>query len=193
MFLIDSARGADGGGGEGGPGPALEACPQPSIDRITWWKATGEGNTVPMAEGTSLLVKEGDHYVARQRFVGNDWHVLEVLITNAFAGQVDLGASSGFWLTYNTTADLYVQMRPGFAYGGGDKWVTRIPSSAGQTRQQFFPFTASAWTTVSDLGRPGYPFAMALKGVRGLVFVGQTPNTIALSGLRIDGFVPTCR
>jgi hypothetical protein len=143
--------------------------------------------------GGSLLVKEGDRYVAREEFLGAGWHVLEVLIGNVYEAQADLSKSSGFTLTYSSTADLWVQLRPASHYSGGDKWVTKIPSTGGQMKQETFPFTPASWTTIAELGTPKYTFASALKEARGLLFVGKTPNVIAFWGLRIDGYVPMCR
>jgi hypothetical protein len=185
-----SSSGDGAAGAPDGPAASME-CSQPSIDRITWWQATGEGTTVPMKEGTSLLVKEGDHYLAREQFLKNEWHVLEVIITNVFGKSVDLSRSTGFTLTYNTTADLYIQLRPGFGYDGGDKWVILIPSSGGQDRTATFPFTG--WTTIDELGKPSYTFARALAAAEGFVFVGKTPNTVTLKSLRIDGYTPACK
>jgi hypothetical protein len=206
----DTATGGSGGGGgptdpDGGASdarasvdmaaaadaePKLEECPKPSIDRITAWNATGEGTTKPMSG--SLLVKEGDHYVARQEFVGGDWHVLEVFIGNTFEFMVDLSKSAGFTLTYSSTNDLWLQLRPAFHYDGGAQWVTKIPSTAGKMVTQTFSFDPSKWVTI-DLGKPTWTYDMARKAARGFLFVGDKPNIIAFQGLRIDGYVPVCR
>ena len=180
---------ADGGASADGP-PKLEECPNPSIDRITAWNATGEGTTKPM--GGSLLVKEGDHYVAKQEFVGGGWHVLEVFIGNTFEFMVDLSKSTGFTLTYSSTADLWLQLRPAFHYDGGAQWVTKIPSTGGQLQTRTFSFDPAQWVTI-DLGKPGWTYAMALKAARGFLFVGDKPNLIAFYSLRIYGYVPMCR
>ena len=171
-----SGGGSDGPATDAGPTPLME-CSKPSIDRLTWWKATGEGTTVPMAEGTSLLVKEGDHYVAKQQFIGGGWHVFEILVGPTFETKADLSKSSGFSLTYNTTGELYMQMRPASKYSGGGQWATKIPSTGGQTKH---------------LGQSSLAFASTINQVRGLLLVGQTANQITVSQLRIDGFSPTC-
>ena len=168
----------------------LMECPKPSIDRITAWNATGEGTTKPMSG--SLLVKEGDHYVAKQEFVGGGWHVLEVFIGNTFEFSVDLSKSTGFTLTYSSTNDLWLQLRPAFHYDGGAQWVTKIPSTGGQMMKQTFSFDPSKWVTI-DLGKPSWTYDMARKAARGFLFVGDKPNMIAFYGLRIDGYVPMCR
>src|SRR5258708_6570565 len=78
--------------------PPLQECSKPSIDRIEHFGASGEGTTVPMS-GT-LLVKDGNRYVARQQYLNNEWHVTEVLIGNTFNMKgIDLSTSKGFWLT----------------------------------------------------------------------------------------------
>jgi hypothetical protein len=170
--------------------PALMECPKPSIDRITAWNATGEGTTKPMSG--NLLVKEGDHYVAKQEFVGGGWHVLEVFIGNTFEFSVDLSKSTGFTLTYSSTSDLWLQLRPAFHYDGGAQWVTKIPSTGGQMMKQFFSFDPAKWQTI-DLGKPSWTYDMARKAARGFLFVGDKPNMIAFYGLRIDGYIPMCR
>jgi hypothetical protein len=176
----------------GGPDAApLAECPgKPSIDRLEEWLASGEGQTVP-ATG-SLLVPEGDHYVAKVQLVGSEWHVVVVWMGNQFEAQEDFSAASGFTLTYSATDDLYVQLRPGSHWSGGDKYVTAIPSTNGQVVTRTFSFAPSAWTTIPELGTPSYPYADALREVRGLVFVGETPNDLAFYGLRVDGFSPPC-
>jgi hypothetical protein len=197
----DAATGEPGGpdaappgGPDAGPDdglPPLEECATASIDRIQQWLASGEGQTVP-ATGT-MLARDGQKNVARIQFVGAEWHVAVVWIGNQFEAQFDLTASRSFTLTYRATDDLWVQMRPGAHWSGGDKYVQRIPSTGGQLATRTFSFEASAWTTLPELGAPSYPYAEALRDVRGLVFVGETPNTIEFQGLRIDGFTPPCR
>jgi hypothetical protein len=179
------------GSPDAAPPTPLTECPgKPSIDRLEAWLASGEGLTEP-ATG-SLLVAEGDHYVARVRLVGNEWHVVVVWMGNQFEAQEDFSQAASFTLTYSATDDLYVQLRPGSHWSGGDKYVTAIPSTSGQVVTRTFSFAASAWTTLPELGVPSYPYADALREVRGLVFVGETPNDLAFYGLRVDGFTPPC-
>jgi hypothetical protein len=172
------------------PPPLTECTGKPSIDRLEQWLASGEGLTVP-ATG-SLLVAEGDHYVARVQLIGSEWHVIVVWLKNQFEDQVDLSGAASFTLTYSATDDLYVQLRPEAHWSGGDKYVTAIPSTHGQVETHTFSFDASAWTTLPELGVPSYPYAEAIRDARGLVFVGDTPNTLEFRGLRIDGFTPPC-
>ena len=179
----DSAASADA------EAPLME-CPKPSIDRITAWNATGEGSTKPMSG--SLLVKEGDHYIAKQEFVGGGWHVLEVFIANAYGAMADLSKSASFTLTYSSTNDLWLQMRAANHYSGGAQWVTKIPSTGGQMMKQTFSLDASQWTTI-ELGKPGWTYEEARKAACGFVFVGDKPNMITFYGLRFDGYVPMCR
>jgi hypothetical protein len=196
----DAAAGAGGSGDagtagaagtDGGPAAHME-CPQPSIDRLTWWKATGEGATIPKNEGATLLVKEGDHYVAKEEFVGSGWHVFEIVTGPSFESKADLSKSKGFWLTYNTTGELYMQMRPASKYDGGAQWATKIPTTNGQSKQVFFSFDPKNWAGVAELGQPTLPFASTLNQVRGLLLVGKTPNLITISQLRIENYEPAC-
>ncbi|QWF84018.1 hypothetical protein [Amycolatopsis sp. CA-230715] len=166
-------------------------CASPSIDRLQQWLASGEGTTVP-ATG-SLLVREGDRYAAKVRFLKAEWHVIVVWLGNQFEAQADLSKSSGFWLTYSATDDLYVQLRPASHWSGGDKWLTKVPSTGGKLEKRFFSFSPDAWTWLPELGKPSYSFASALGEARGLVFVGKTPNTLDFRALPIDGYQPPCR
>jgi hypothetical protein len=165
-------------------------CSTPSIDRYQQWLASGEGTTVP-ATG-SLLVREGSRYTAKVAFLDAEWHVAVLWLGNRFDAQVDLSRSAGFWLTYRATDDLYVQLRPASHWSGGDKWLTRIPSTGGRLVHRFFGFSPARWTWLPELGRPAYSFASALAEARGLVFVGKTPNTLEFRGLRVDGYTPPC-
>ena len=108
-------------------------------------------------------------------------------------GQIDLSASKGFTLTYSATHDLWVQMRPAFQWNGGAQYLTKVPSTGGQIMTRFFPFTRASWTSLVVLGTPTFPFDMLLGAVRGLVFVGDVPNTLVFTGLRFDAYVPVCR
>lgn len=146
-----------------------------------------------MPSSGSLLVREGDRYAAKVRFVNAEWHVVVVWLGNQFEAQADLSKSSGFWLTYSATDDLYVQLRPASHWSGGDKWLTRVPSTGGKLVKQFFSFSPEAWTWLPELGKPSYSFASALGEARGLVFVGKTPNTLDFRALPIDGYQPPCR
>jgi hypothetical protein len=165
-------------------------CATPSIDRLQQWLASGEGTTVP-ATG-SLLVPEGNRYAAKVTFLNAEWHVAVVWLGNQFEAQEDLSRSQGFWLTYTATDDLYVQLRPASRWSGGDKWLTRVPSTGGKLVTKFFSFSPDAWTSLPELGTPPYSFASALIEARGLVFVGKTPNQLEFRGLRIDGYQPPC-
>jgi hypothetical protein len=165
-------------------------CANPSIDQYEQWLASGEGTTVP-ATG-SLLVPEGNQYVAKVQFLNAEWHVIVVWLGNQFDAQADLSGSSGFWLTYSATDEFYVQLRPASHWSGGDKWLTPVPSTGGQVVRRFFSFAPDSWTWLPELGEPSYSFASALSEARGLVFVGKTPNTLEFSGLRIDGYQPPC-
>jgi hypothetical protein len=166
-------------------------CATPSIDRLQQWLASGEGTSVP-ATG-SLLVRQGNHYAAKVTLLNAEWHVIVVWLGNQFEAQADLSRSAGFWMTYSATDDLYVQLRPASHWSGGDKWLTRVPSTGGKLVRRFFGFSPRNWTSLPELGTPAYSFASALTEARGLVFVGKTPNTLDFRGLRIDGYRPPCR
>ncbi|HEX9295055.1 MAG TPA: hypothetical protein VF881_04455 [Polyangiaceae bacterium] len=182
------AGSAEAGARDGGFLPITE-CTKPSVDRLESWQASGEGRTIP-ATG-NLLIKEGDHYVAKVEFVNSEWHVIPVYLGNVFGGQADLSSSSGFLLTYSSTSDMYVQVRPASHWDGGNQYATRIPSTGGMKKSQFFSFAKENWKSIFD--PPSYPYETALKEASAFVFVGAMPNTIVFSGLRIDGYIPPCR
>ena len=183
---------AGGGASTGGAGglPALQECASaPSIDRITLWTATnGECVCTPVG---NILAKDGPANVAKVEFMGSDWHVVPVLITNKFGTVADLSAAPGITLTYSATAALHVQVRAGEPnWSGGDKWAADVPATAGAKQTLFIPFEPSKWASL--FGAPALPFADTLKAVQGLVFVGNTANTVLFYGLRIQGFEPAC-
>lgn len=183
-----------GGAATGGTSayPAIEECAGGSLDRLQLWLISGEGQTVPSEPNTTLLVSSGEGYEGKVEFIGNEWHVVPVRVGNDYDASVDLSGSKGFELTYSATADFYVQLRPASHWSGGDKWLALVPATGGEVKSVFFPFDAASWTTLSVLGTPSYSVDEARSELRGLVFVGQTPNVIEFHGLRFDGYVPEC-
>ncbi|MDA3645961.1 hypothetical protein LZ318_15740 [Saccharopolyspora indica] len=190
LLPASSVAQADDTSGSSRPAAMSSECETPSIDQYQHWLASGEGTTVP-ASG-SLLVPEGDGYAAKVEFLKDEWHVIVVWLGNQFEAQVDLSGSSGFWLTYSATEDLYVQLRPASHWSGGDKWLTPLPSTGGNLERRFFSFAPESWTWLPELGEPSYSFESALTEARGLVFVGKTPNTLDFQGLEVDTYRPPC-
>lgn len=181
--------GADaGGGGAGGLAPLEECSASPSIDRLTQWIASGEGETEPKTG--SILVEEGERYVAQVHFVGSDWHVIPVYVANKYGDTADLSASQGITLTYSATAELHVQLRSGTKWSGGAQYATTIPSTGGQTQTRFFSFAEQNWQSLFDPPELSWPDT--LKQAMGLVFVGNRENVVVFQGLRIDGWTPPC-
>ena len=176
-------------GGIGGLAALQECASAPSIDRITMWTATsGECVCTPVG---NILTKDGQANVAKVEFMGSDWHVVPVLITNQFGTVADLSAAPGIALTYSATAAFHVQVRAGEPnWSGGDKWAADVPTTAGAKQSLFIPFEASKWASL--FGAPALSFSDTLKTVQGLVFVGNTANTVVFYGLRIQGFEPAC-
>jgi hypothetical protein len=186
-----SAGGTGGGGGAGGAGelPPLEECAsKPSVDRLTSWSATNEGTMVPSSG--SILVKEGADYVGKVQFIGAEWHVVPVLIANQFDVTADLSKASGITITYSATSELHVQLRSKSHWSGGDQYATTLPSTSGQKQTKFFSFAAANWQSL--FGAPVLSFADTLKEGMGLVFVGNSENTLVFYGLRIDDYSPPC-
>jgi hypothetical protein len=188
------AGGKDAGGSADGALPPLTECTVPSIDRISNFHSTAEGTTIPMTEDGTLLVKEGNRYVAKEKFLKNEWHVLEIIITKGYntTPVADLSASKGIWLTYNTTGELWFQMRSKSHWNGGAHWTAPVPSSNGQTVTNFIPFGAANWKERPGLGAPDQSYDSTIKEVQGLMLIGMVPNDITISGMRIDGYEPPC-
>ena len=188
--------GASGGGSGGGSagvdfGGPLTECNAPSVDRLKGWNATSEGTMVPQS-GT-LLVQEGDGYVAKVEWLNNEWHVVPVVISNLFDTTVDLTSSYGFELTYSSTDTIWVQMRSAEHWSGGAQFVAEIPSTGGVVQTFVVPFAEENWAPHPQLGTPTWTYAENLADVRGLVFIGNAPNVLTFSGLRIEGFEPPCQ
>lgn len=180
---------SSGGEASGSGGASLTECDTPSIDRYQQWLASGEGPTIP-ATG-SLLVAEGDGYKAQVEFTSDgEWHVTVLQLGNQYEAQADLSASSGLTITYSSTADFFVQVRPASAWNGGAKWHALLPASEGLITTLTIPFDEAEW--FEKLGPPPHTLAEALAEVRGLMFVGNEKNEISITGLTVDGYVPTC-
>ncbi|RJQ82037.1 hypothetical protein D5S17_03715 [Pseudonocardiaceae bacterium YIM PH 21723] len=175
----------------GAPYPANRlnsACDKPSIDGLQHW-IPSEGTMVPTTE---TLIQDGSKWFTRVEFKGSEWHTFVVWLGNKYGGQADLTKSAGFTVTYSSTDDFYVQLRPFSHWSGGDKWLTTLPSTGGQLQTKTIKFDAASWTYLAELGKPDYTFASALTDASGLVFVGKTPNKLEFRALPIDGFTPPC-
>jgi len=172
--------------------PSAECPFNKSLDRFEYWiKENCDASTNP-ANCTSL-VKEGDRYVAHADYVGAGWHVAPtVWVANKFAGQVDLSTSTGFTVVYSATADLYAEVRPASHWDSGAQWLVKLPATGGMKQTVTFPFTQAQWTSLPELGTPTYSLGDALKEVRGLLFLGNTANTVAFYDLKIAGYLPPC-
>ncbi len=170
---------------------SLAECRIPSIDRFVEWRASGEGRTQP-ATG-SLLKKVNSHYQAEIEFLDSEhWHVFALWLGQQFEASVDLSQSQGLRIRYSATENFYVQLRPGFAWSGGQQWLTLLPKTDGELKEFEIPFNEDHWTNLPALGVPQYPFTQALKDARGLVFVGNQQNKITITSLQIDSYLPTC-
>lgn len=168
-----------------------EECEVASLDRFTEWNASGEGLTKP-ATG-SLLKEDKNRFIAKVQFLqAAHWHVFTLWLNNQFESSVDLSLSRGLNIRYSAEAPFYVQLRPAFAWSGGNKWLARLPATQGKIRETTIDFKPSHWTTLKALGKPNYDLKSALKDARGLVFVGKALNDITVYNLRIDGFEPPC-
>jgi hypothetical protein len=128
--------------------------------------------------------------VAQVVFTGSSWHVVPVLITNLFGKTADISSAPGITLTYSATAALHVQVRSGSHWDGGDQWATDVPSTSGMKQTLTISLEPSKWKSL--FGPPAEAFADTLKEVQGLVFVGDSANTVVFYGLRIQGFEPAC-
>jgi hypothetical protein len=186
-----SSAGSSGSasGGLAGLTAVQECTSAPSIDRITMWTATnGECACTPVG---NILTKDEQANVAKVEFAGSDWHVVPVLITNKFGTTADLSASPGITLTYSASAALHVQVRAGDPdWSGGDKWAADVPATNGTKQTLNIAFDASKWASL--FGPPTLSFSDTLERVQGLVFVGNSANSVVFYGLRVQGFEPAC-
>ncbi|HVR62270.1 MAG TPA: hypothetical protein VMU50_10250 [Polyangia bacterium] len=177
---------------EAPPPPA--PCKIPSIDHLAHWYVASEAKAVTTPPiGSSILVTEGDHQVGKVAFAGGGWHIVAVWVTNSLMSQADLSNSTGFTLTYSATADLWVQLREVANYNGGAHFVAVLPSTGGQLRTVFVPFTPDHWITLPSLGKPTVTFAEAIAQVRGLFFIDDAANTLEFDRLSFDNFTPQCQ
>ncbi len=183
------AGGGTASGGSDANYPPFESCSTPSVDRLQKWWGTAEGPTVP-GDGQSLLVAEGDTYVAKVEFASApSWHVAPIWIANEFAG-VDVSSATELRIEYSATSDLWVQLRPEATYSGGEKWHHLLPATAGEFSVLTIPLDAASWVT--KFGQPPGSVADALTDLCGLVLVGNTNNLVVVRSLRIAGYTPAC-
>jgi hypothetical protein len=169
----------------------LTECPGGSIDRLQKWLA----HTLIVGSGgdSSVLVKEGEKYVAKARFQGGDYSELVVQIGNSATDSVDLSQSAGFTITYSATNPVWMEFRGMVKAHGSEQYVVQLPATAGATMTKFVPFDPSAWTFLADLGKPTHSFADVLKTAYIFDIIGKVQNTVAFYGLRFDKYTPPCR
>jgi hypothetical protein len=164
-------------------------CATPSIGRLQQW--TAHANTIP-ATG-SLLVKQGERFVAKVRFMGGVWSEVVMPPSNSLATVADLSKSAGFTITYSASADLWVQVRGSVQPHGGDQHVVRLPATAGKSETLSVRFSPDQWTFLPALGKPRVALSDVLKSVTILNFVGNTANDVTFHDLRFDNHLPMCR
>jgi hypothetical protein len=174
------------------PQPPLTPCTRPAVDRLEIWEAHGGSLQPPV--GGNLLVKEGNGYFMKVEFLpGAAFHEIVVPLDNSLARKVDLTGRKGVTMTYSSTADISMQLRPiSFAHGG-EQFAFLLPSTAGMIKELFIPFDQARWMSYL-FGPPTFPFAQALRDANFFNFVGRPAiaNTFIVRGLRIDGHTPTC-
>ena len=172
--------------------PPITECPGPSMDRLQKWLAHAFVMGVPNFQESSLLVSEGNRYVAKATLTGGgaNYSEIVVLLGNDRSG-VDLTRSAGFVITYSATADQWIELRGTVKPDGGDQWVVKLPGTGGQMMSKTFSFEASSWTTL--FGQPPVRYPDVLRTAFMFDIVGNAPNTVTFYGLRFDGYVPTCR
>jgi hypothetical protein len=179
-------------GADSAPSPPLVECTMPSIDRLEQWLLFSDVGAVTVPPSGSILVPEGDHQIGMVSFLGTGWHAVATWPRNTDTSQVDLSPFPGFTLTYSATADFWIQLREVANYMTGAHFVFPIPRTNGQVQTIFVPFVPRQWTVIPFLGKPTVTFAVAMTQVRGLVIIGNTPNTLVFRGLRIGSYVPPC-
>src|SRR5688572_10073774 len=140
--------------------PPLTECPGGSIDRLQKW--LGHAHLVGSGEDATILVREGDRYVARARFDGMDWSEVVVLLGNTTEASIDLGKSKGFTIRYSATADLWIELRGTVKLHGGDQYGVKLPGTGGRIVSRFISFQPSEWGPIPGLDIPRHAFADAL-------------------------------
>ena len=171
--------------------PPLTECPGGSIDRLQKW--LGHAHLLGSGNDATILVREGDRYVARARFDGIDWGEVVVLLGNTAEASLDLRHSKGFTIRYSATADLWIELRGTVKLHGGDQYGVRLPGTGGRIVSRFISFQPREWGPIPGLDIPRHAFADALATANMFDLVGRSENTVAFYGLRFDQYVPTCR
>jgi hypothetical protein len=186
----DAGSGAPADAFQGAP---LTECPGPSIDRLQKWLAHAFVMGAPPLQETSILVSEGNHYVAKASLTGGgaNYSEIVVLIGNDRSVSVDLTKTAGFVLTYAATVDQWIELRGTVHPDGGDQWVVKLPTTGGQMMSRTFSFDATSWTTL--FGQPPVAFRDVLRTAFLFDIVGNASGMVTFFGLRFDGYVPTCR
>ncbi|HEY0713110.1 MAG TPA: hypothetical protein VGF45_10580 [Polyangia bacterium] len=170
--------------------PPIMPCPsRASIDRLTNWNSHA-GSMRPTG---SLLTKDAGKDVMKVDFLpGSAWHEVVVPVANSLSVKADLSKSRGMTLTYSSTADFQVQLRPLSHSHGSAQYTAMFPATGGMVKELTLPFTEPTWGAF--LGKPTFPISVALSEANFFNFIGRAAvaNTIVIRGLRIDGYTPNC-
>jgi hypothetical protein len=170
--------------------PAIMPCAsRASVDRLTAWNSHA-GSMRPTG---SLLTKDAAKDIMKVEFLpGSAWHEVVVPVANSLSAKADLSKSRGMTLTYSSTADFQVQLRPLSHAHGSAQYTAQFPSTGGMVKELTLPFTEPTWGAF--LGKPTFPLSVALGEANFFNFIGRAAvaNMITIRGLRIDGYTPTC-
>ncbi|HEY0707349.1 MAG TPA: hypothetical protein VGG33_11160, partial [Polyangia bacterium] len=169
--------------------PIMPCATRASIDRLTNWNSHA-GSMRPTG---TLLTKDAGKDVAKVEFLpGSAWHEAVVPVANSLSAKADLSKSRGMTVTYSSTADFQVQMRPLSHSHGSAQYTAMLPSTGGMLKELTLPFTEPTWGAF--LGKPAFPLSTALGEANFFNFIGRpaVANMIVIRGLRIDGHIPNC-
>ena len=124
------------------------------------------------------------------QFIGAEWHVVPVLIANQFDVTADLSKAAA---SPHLQRDLRAARAAALQVPLERRRSVRdhVASTSGQKQTSFLSFAEANWKSL--FGAPALSFADTLKEGMGLVFVGNSENTLVFYGLRIDGYSPPCQ
>jgi hypothetical protein len=137
-----------------------------------------------------VLLDDSGETLASFSFTGSGWGVVAVWLFNTWGDSVDLTSSAGFSVTYSSTAEFFIAMRPAHDWSGGHHYRAAFPATGGETQTVSVSFDAENWE------QPDWAEAMEyapdLADVQGFTITTFDPGNFEFHGLRIDGHSPPC-